>query len=290
MSHGAELTPEEQTAILAERYSQRAEAYDSLWSPIIRPAGERLIGNLPLSRTRDIIDVGTGAGALLPAIQRAAPGARVLGVDRSAGMLRLARQKHSGPLALMDVQKLGLPSDRLDAAVVAFVLFHLPFPERCLSEVNRVLKPGGTVGTVTWGLENMPAAHIIWDEELEAAGARILELPATDNRPCCDSTLKMTALLDRAGFASIKVWIESIEHRWQPDVYFDYQIRSTSRLRLQSLSVDDREACLGRVRDRLSSMGEEQYIYRGQVVIATAVKADNAGVRSPGKDTKARVA
>ncbi len=32
----AELTGEEQTAILAERYSHRAEAYDELWSPIIR--------------------------------------------------------------------------------------------------------------------------------------------------------------------------------------------------------------------------------------------------------------
>jgi ubiquinone/menaquinone biosynthesis C-methylase UbiE len=290
MSDHGELTPEEQTAILADRYSQRAEAYDSLWSPIIRPAGERLIGNLPLSRTGNVIDIGTGAGALLPAIQRAAPGARVLGVDRSAGMLRLARQKHSGPLALMDVQKLGLPSDRFDAAVVAFVLFHLPYPEHCLMEVNRVLKPGGTVGTVTWGLENMPPAHLVWDEELEAAGARILELPATDNRPCCDNTLKMKALLDQAGFASIKVWIESIEHPWHPDVYFDYQVRSTSRLRLQSLSAHDREACLGRVRDRLSSMSEEQYVYRGEVVIATAVKADNAGVPSPDNNTKARLA
>jgi len=153
------------------------------------------------------------------------------------------------------------------------VLFHLPNPERCLMEVNRVLKPGGAVGTVTWGLENMPRAQIIWDEELEAAGARILELPATDNRPCCDNTLKMTSLLEEAGFASIKVWIESIEHRWPADGYFDYQVRSTSRLRLQSLTSHDREACLGRVRDRLSGIDEEQYVYRGEVVIATAVKA-----------------
>ncbi len=60
----AELTGEEQTAILAERYSQRAEAYDELWSPIIRPVGERLIRQLSLRAARSIIDVGTGAGAL----------------------------------------------------------------------------------------------------------------------------------------------------------------------------------------------------------------------------------
>lgn len=279
MEHHVRLTAEEQTAILSERYSQRAEAYDSLWSPIIRPVGERLIGHLPLSGTKNVIDIGTGTGALLPAIQKAAPSAKVIGVDRSAGMLRLAGEKYSGPLALMDVQKLALPSNRFDVAIVAFVLFHLPYPERCLKEVNRVLKRGGAVGTVTWGPEMIPPANTIWDEELEAAGARILELPATDNRPCCDSTQKMTALLGQAGFASINVWSESIEHRWRAEEHFDYHIRSTSRLRLQSLDAHARDACLRRVRDRLSGADDGQYVYRGEVFIATAVKADNPAGR-----------
>ena len=32
----AELTREKQTAILAERYSDRAQAYDKYWSPVNR--------------------------------------------------------------------------------------------------------------------------------------------------------------------------------------------------------------------------------------------------------------
>ncbi len=261
-------------AMLADRYSQRAEVYDALWSPIIRPVGERLIARLPLStRSRRIIDVGTGAGALLPAIQRAAPSAVVFGIDRSQGMLRLAREKHSGPLALMDVQKLALPANWFEVAVVAYVLFHLPSPEQCLAEVHRVLEPGGVVGTVTWGSEDVPPANAIWDDELQAAGAQVLELPATDNRACCDSAEKMTTLLEQAGFVSIEVWSEAIEHRWRPEDYFDYQVRSTSRLRLLSLTATDREACLHRVRRRLSGADDKQYVYRGEVFIATAVKA-----------------
>ena len=271
---GADLTAGQQTAMLADRYTQRAAVYDALWSPIIRPAGERLISRLSLTAARSVIDVGTGTGALLPAIRRAAPGAAILGVDRSDGMLRLARDRHSGGwLALMDVQKLALPANRFDAAVVAFVLFHVPSPELCLSEVNRVLKPGGTVGSVTWGTERVPMANAIWDEELEAAGAHHLELPATDNRACCDSAQKMTTLLGQAGFVSIEVWSESIEHRWRPEDHFDYQVGSTSRLRLQSLDVENRKACLRRVRDRLSGAEDEQYVYRGEVFVATAVKA-----------------
>ena len=274
----AELTEDEQTAILAERYSQRAEAYDQLWSPVIRPAGERLIRHLPLKGASCIIDVGTGAGALLPAIRRAAPDATILGVDRSEGMLQLARQKHTGALALMDVQRLALPANRFDAAVVAFVLFHVPSPERCLREVNRVLKPGGTVGTVTWGAERVPMASAVWDEELEAAGAHFLELPATDNRACCDNAQKITALFAQTGFTLTRVWSESIDYRWRPEDYFDYQMRSTSRLRLMSLDEGDREACLSRIRKRLSGADDEQYFYGGEVVMAIARKADAGGL------------
>jgi ubiquinone/menaquinone biosynthesis C-methylase UbiE len=272
------MTADQQTAMLADRYTQRAEPYDALWSPIIRPVGERLVARLPLSSgTTSVVDIGTGAGALMPAIRRAAPSAVVVGIDRSHGMLHLAKEKHSGSLALMDVKRLALPANRFEVAVVAFVLFHLPYPERCLAEVNRVLQPGGAVGTVTWGSEKEPLASAIWDDELQAAGAQVIGLPAVDNRACCDSTQKMTALLENAGFVSINVWTETIVHRWQPEDHFDYQVRMNSRLRLQSLGVVDREACLRRVRNRLSGADDEQYVYRGEVVIATAVKDHRAG-------------
>jgi ubiquinone/menaquinone biosynthesis C-methylase UbiE len=264
----AQLTAEEQTAILAERYSQRAEAYDKLWSPVIRPAGERLISQLPLGTANSVIDVGTGAGALLPAIVRSAPNALILGVDRSEGMLHLARKKYSGCLALMDVQKLALSANRFDVAIVAFVLFHLPTPERCLAEVNRVLKPGGTVGTITWSAERTPTAGVVWDEELEAAGAHVVELPATDNRECCDNEKKMTALFEETGFLATRVWSESIEYRWRPEDYFEYQLRSYARLRLLSLDEGARGACLERIRKRLSGSDDQQYAYSGDVVMA----------------------
>ena len=67
----AGLTANQQTAMLADRYTQRAEAYEATWSPIIRPVGELLISHLPLSSTtRSVVDIGTGAGASLPAIKR----------------------------------------------------------------------------------------------------------------------------------------------------------------------------------------------------------------------------
>jgi ubiquinone/menaquinone biosynthesis C-methylase UbiE len=267
-----ELTADQQTAILAERYSSRADAYDALWSPVIRPAGERLIGHLPLSRAKKIVDVGTGSGALLPLIQKASPSAVVLGVDNSEGMLRLAKDKHPGPLALMDVQRLELDDNQFDVAVVAFVLFHLPRPEWCVAEVNRVLRPGGVVGTVTWGAEHIPPAEAIWDEELEASGAHVVGLPAADNRACCDSPEKVAALLSRAGFGSTRTWTEPLHHQWRPEDFFEYQLRGGARPRLLSLPPDERDRCVRRVRDRWSGQGEDKFVFSGEVVLATGVK------------------
>jgi SAM-dependent methyltransferase len=272
-----ELTAAEQTAILADRYSARAEAYDALWSPVIRPVGERLLGHLPLSRAKNIVDVGTGSGALLPVIQKASPIAIVLGVDNSEGMLRLAKEKHAGPLALMDVQKLELDDNQFDVAVVAFVLFHLPRPELCLAEVNRVLRPGGVIGTVTWGVEHVPPAEAIWDDELEESGAHVLGLPAADNRGCCDSPEKVATLLGQAGFGSIRTWTEPLHHQWRPDDFFEYQLRGAALLRLLSLAPDERDSCVRRVRNRLLGQGEDQLVFKGELVLATGVKADISG-------------
>ena len=263
---------EEQTATLAERYTVRAEAYDALWSPVIRPVGEHLLNYLPLLGANSVLDVGTGAGALLPAIRTKAPTARVVGVDRSPGMLRIAAQKHFGPLALMDAQALALANGQFDVAVVAFVLFHLPYPEQCLEEVNRVLKEGGMVGAVTWGEEQWPAADAIWDEELEGAGARVAALPALESRSRCNTPQKMKAILEQAGFVFCTAWTELLEYQWRSEVHFEDQVRRGAQLRLQCLDERARQACLWRVQERVSGLGEEQYRYRADVVIATGVK------------------
>jgi hypothetical protein len=84
----------------------------------------------------------------------------------------------------------------------------------------------------------------------------------------------MTRLLEGAGFTEIGTWSESLEHRWRPEDHFEYQVRSTSRLRLESLDRGDREECLRRVRARLATTSEEQYIFRGEVVLATAARPD----------------
>jgi ubiquinone/menaquinone biosynthesis C-methylase UbiE len=94
-----------------------------------------------------VLEIGVGAGAnfdFYPA------GASVVAVDLGEKMIALARAKaaRSGrsdlALRVMDAQHLELPDNEFDAVAASFVFCSVPDPARALSEMNRVLKPGGT--------------------------------------------------------------------------------------------------------------------------------------------------
>lgn len=90
---------------------------------------------------------GCGTGRALPAL-RAAVGPRgtVLGVDLTAAMLEAAvraARNGSGTLLLADVARLPLRSRSLDAVFGAGLISHLSRPGPDLTELARVVRPGG---------------------------------------------------------------------------------------------------------------------------------------------------
>jgi demethylmenaquinone methyltransferase/2-methoxy-6-polyprenyl-1,4-benzoquinol methylase len=90
------------------------------------------------------VDVACGTGALTRELQSLAPGAAVLGVDFSHGML--ARARPTGPslrLAAADALALPLADASVDVVTIAFGLRNLPEPGQGLLEFRRVLRPGG---------------------------------------------------------------------------------------------------------------------------------------------------
>jgi demethylmenaquinone methyltransferase/2-methoxy-6-polyprenyl-1,4-benzoquinol methylase len=96
-----------------------------------------------------ILDVATGTGDF--AIQAAViPASEVIGVDISEGMLEAGRIK-IGKLGLStrvrletgDSEQLPYADNFFDAVIVAFGVRNFENLDRGLSEINRVLKPGG---------------------------------------------------------------------------------------------------------------------------------------------------
>jgi demethylmenaquinone methyltransferase/2-methoxy-6-polyprenyl-1,4-benzoquinol methylase len=90
------------------------------------------------------LDVATGTGDL--AVEMAGRGARVVGMDFSEGMLELARAKApSLAFEAGDAQALTYDDDTFDAATVGFGARNFGDLRQGLSEMVRVVKPGGRV-------------------------------------------------------------------------------------------------------------------------------------------------
>jgi demethylmenaquinone methyltransferase/2-methoxy-6-polyprenyl-1,4-benzoquinol methylase len=91
-----------------------------------------------------ILDVATGTGDL--AIELASRGAEVVGVDFSEKMLELARAKAPGiDFATGDAHSLAFPDASFDAATVGFGARNFGDLRLGLSEMARVVRPGGRV-------------------------------------------------------------------------------------------------------------------------------------------------
>ena len=96
---------------------------------------------------RRVLEVGPGPGELAARIA-AELGAEVVAIDSSPRMVELA-QSRGVDARLGDVQDLPLPDGAFDCAVAAWMLYHVPDVDRALSELARVLRPGGRLVAVT---------------------------------------------------------------------------------------------------------------------------------------------
>lgn len=97
------------------------------------------------------LDVGCGPGTMAIALaERVGPAGEAVGIDASAEMIELARDKagRAGSAARFEaaaIEALPFADGEFDVATSTFMLHHLPEDVRAkgLAEVRRVLKPGG---------------------------------------------------------------------------------------------------------------------------------------------------
>jgi ubiquinone/menaquinone biosynthesis C-methylase UbiE len=123
-----------------------------------------------------ILDLGVSAGATTIALKEAYPEAEVWGIDISAPMVRYAhvRAMEAGAdihLRQMAAEELEFPDNHFDA-VLAMLLFHeLPVPvaNEVISEVFRVLRPGGKFTVLDFSGERSRGVYSMFFAEMDAA-------------------------------------------------------------------------------------------------------------------------
>jgi malonyl-CoA O-methyltransferase len=148
---------------------------------------------------RLVVDAGAGTGHGGRALKRRYPGAHVIALDSSFGMLSAAGRQQSWlrPFARLcaDAERLPLPDASVDLIVSNFML-QWSDPEAVFAEFRRVLAPRGFLSFTTLGPDTLRELRDAWREAgHRQAGSQARVIPFIDMHDIGDA-------LVRAGFAA----------------------------------------------------------------------------------------
>ncbi len=170
---------------------------------------EAAVGEAAVPSTRRALEVGPGSGVYLPTLL--ARFGEVLALDREPSFLgrvgALAARHPSLAAVAGDAGRLPFGAGRFDLALCSEVLEHLPRPDDALTELRRVLRPGGALVLTTphrWSTLEVAArvgtapglvavARLVYGEPVEPLGHQSLMTRG-----------RLEAALARAGFLILR--------------------------------------------------------------------------------------
>ncbi len=116
-----------------------------------------------------VLDVATGTGAVALELLRQKR-CNVVGVDQSAEMLAVARDRLPADVELVEGDADHLPFDDASFAGLSFtyLLRYVDEPHETLRELARVVRPGGIVAGLEFGVPPNPVARAIWQAYVRA--------------------------------------------------------------------------------------------------------------------------
>jgi ubiquinone/menaquinone biosynthesis C-methylase UbiE len=125
--------------------------------PAFRAARREMLRALELTPGARILEAGCGTGVALPdLVEIAGPSVRVYGVDPTEAFLEAARQRAQGLRVAHaeyrpgDIRGIPYPDHFFDAAFCEKVLLHVGPAGVALTELARVVRPGGRIGALEW--------------------------------------------------------------------------------------------------------------------------------------------
>ena len=131
--------------------------YQTYWQEQLRPAHEGVLALADLQPGQHVIDIACGTGMVtLPAATAVGPDGHVLATDLSQKMVDDTRRR-ALLAGLTNVEVRRCDAEQLDAtgpfdvALCSLGLMYVPSPPAAMSEMRRVLRPGGTAVVSAWG-------------------------------------------------------------------------------------------------------------------------------------------
>jgi demethylmenaquinone methyltransferase / 2-methoxy-6-polyprenyl-1,4-benzoquinol methylase len=112
-----------------------------------------LVSRVDASPGDRVLDVATGTGAVALELLRR-KGCTVWGVDQSPQMLDVARRRLPDEVRLIEASATALPFEdgQFDALTFTYLLRYVDDPAATLRELARVVRPGGTIAGLEFGV------------------------------------------------------------------------------------------------------------------------------------------
>src|ERR1700730_11501213 len=112
---------------------------------------------------RDIVlDVASGTGLVARAL-RERYGCDVVGLDRSADMLAAAATGNGHmPLVRARAESLPFPDGSFDHLTFTYLMRYVDDPAATMRELARVVRPGGRVAALDFGVPPNPILRLMW--------------------------------------------------------------------------------------------------------------------------------
>lgn len=154
------------------------EQYMGKWSKLV---GEVFLNWLSPSSNLKWLDVGCGNGAFTENIITSCAPSSVDGIDPSKEQIDFARSNLDPTITKFiqgDAMELPYPDKSFDVAVMPLVIFFVPDPVRGVSEMTRVVRPGGIVSAYAWDMMGGGFPYMKLIDEIRSMG---IEIPVPPN-------------------------------------------------------------------------------------------------------------
>ncbi len=121
------------------------------------------IRELKIEARSNVLDTCCGTGDFVKIIKRLSPKTKVIGLDFSPNMVKLAKQKNpKGTFIVGDCTNLPFGEGEFDYVTNGFGLRNIENGSKALDEINRVLKKGGKFLHMDFGYHNIFWSILDW--------------------------------------------------------------------------------------------------------------------------------
>lgn len=232
-----------------------ADAYDSYMGRWSRKLSQPFIDFAGLADGERVLEIGCGTGSLTFALPGRANIKAVDAIDYEPQFVEAARERNNDPrinIQQGDACNLQFGDGLFDRALSMLVLHFVPDADRAITEMRRVVRPGGVAAATVWdNFGGQPGIRMFWDTlaaiEPTANARRSAFMIRPTNRPN-----ELASAFSKAGFTdvteaqlSIRMEFVNLDDYWIPLMAG----QGTHAADLQSLSEETRQRILAAVRN-----------------------------------------